>query len=100
MNTQKQPPRMIVALVMIRCERDQIPEAARSIVEFPGVDEVYSVTGEWDLIVKVRVLRWEEIAEVVTERIAKVKGIQRTDTHMAFRVLSKDDLSATYEGFE
>ena len=100
MNTPKQVPRMIVALVMIRCERDQIPEAARSIVEFPGVEEVYSVTGEWDLIVKVKVLRWEEIAQVVTEHIAKVKGIQRTDTHMAFRVLSKDDISATYEGFE
>ncbi len=41
---------MISALVMIRCERDQIPEAARTIVEFEGVDEVYSVTGEWDLV--------------------------------------------------
>lgn len=92
--------RSIVALVMIRCERDQIPEAARAIVEFPGVEEVYSVTGQWDLIVKIKVLRWEEIAEVVTEHIAKVRGIQRTDTHMAFRVLSKDDLSATYAGFE
>ena len=91
---------MIVALVMIRCERDQIPEAAKSIVEFPGVDEVYSVTGDWDLIAKVKVLQWEQVAEVVTEQIAKVKGIQRTDTHMAFRVLSKDDMSATYEGFE
>lgn len=100
MSTQKQAPQMIVALVMIRCERDQIPEAARSIVEFPGVEEVYSVTGEWDLIVKVKVLRWEEIATVVTEHIAKVKGIQRTDTHMAFRVLSKDDMKAGYEGFE
>ena len=36
----------------------------------------------------------------VAKHIAKVKGIQRTDTHMAFRVLSKGDLSATYEGFE
>ena len=100
MKKPQQEPRMIVALVMIRCERDQIPEAAKSIVEFPGVEEVYSVTGEWDLIVKVKVLRWDEIAQVVTEHIAKVKGIQRTDTHMAFRVLSKDDISATYEGFE
>jgi len=48
----------------------------------------------------VKVLHWEEIARVVTEHIAKVKGIQRTDTHLAFRVLSKDDMSATYEGFQ
>ena len=50
---------MIVALVMIRCERDKIPEAALTIAGFDGVSEVYSVTGEWDLVVVVRVDRWE-----------------------------------------
>ncbi|HZD03291.1 MAG TPA: Lrp/AsnC ligand binding domain-containing protein [Longimicrobiales bacterium] len=91
---------MIVALVMIRCERDHIPEAARTIVEFEGVSEVYSVTGDWDLVAMVRVPRWEQIADVVTEKIARVAGLERTETHMAFRVLSKEDLDAAYEGFE
>lgn len=91
---------MISALVMIRCERDQIPEAARTIVEFEGVDEVYSVTGEWDLVARIKVPRWELVADVVTEKIAKVQGLERTETLMAFRVLSKEDMKATYEGFE
>lgn len=91
---------MIVALVMIRCERDHIPDAAESIVEFEGVSEVYSVTGEWDLVAMVRVPRWEQVADVVTEKIARVRGLERTETHMAFRVLSKEDLQAGYEGFE
>lgn len=91
---------MIVALVMIRCERDAISDAARTIAGFDGVAEVYSVTGEWDLIARLRVDRWERIAEVVTERIARVDGLERTETHMAFRVLSKEDLDAGYEGFE
>ena len=91
---------MISALVMIRCQRDQIPEAAETLVEFEGVDEVYSVTGEWDLVVRIKVPRWEQVAEVVTEKIAKVEGLERTETLMAFRVLSKEDLKATYEGFE
>lgn len=91
---------MIVALVMIRCERDHIPDAAQSIVEFQGVSEVYSVTGEWDLVAVVRVPRWEQVADLVTEKIARVRGLERTETHMAFRVLSKEDLEAGYEGFE
>lgn len=91
---------MISALVMIRCERDQIPEAAQALVEIDGVDEVYSVTGEWDLVVRIKVPRFEQVAEVVTAKIARVGGLQRTETLMAFRVLSKDDMSATYEGFE
>lgn len=91
---------MIVALVMIRCQRDRIPDAARTIAGFDGVKEVYSVTGEWDLVAMVRVPEWEQIAEVVTERIARVEGLERTETHMAFRVLSREDLDAGYEGFE
>lgn len=91
---------MIVALVMVRCERNRIPEAALTIAGFDGVSEVYSVTGEWDLVAMVRVDRWEKIAEVVTERIARVEGLERTETHLAFRVLSKEDLEAGYQGFE
>jgi DNA-binding Lrp family transcriptional regulator len=91
---------MIVALVMIRCARDHIPDAARSIVEFDGVSEVYSVTGEWDLVALVRVPEWDRVAHLVTEKIARVEGLERTETHMAFRVLSKEDLEAGYEGFE
>jgi DNA-binding Lrp family transcriptional regulator len=91
---------MIVALVMIRCARDHIPDAAQAIVEIEGVSEVFSVTGEWDLVAVVRVPRWEQISDVVTERIARVEGLERTETHMAFRVLSKGDMQAAYEGFE
>lgn len=91
---------MIVALVMIRCEREHISDAARTIAGFEGVSEVYSVTGEWDLVAMVRVPEWEKVAEVVTGKIAHVEGLERTETHMAFRVLSKEDLDAAYEGFE
>lgn len=91
---------MIVALVMIRCDRDAIPQAARTIAGFDGVSEVYSVTGSWDLVAVVKVTAWERIADVVTEKIAHVAGLQRTETLMAFRVLSKEDLDAGYEGFE
>jgi hypothetical protein len=49
---------------------------------------------------RIKVPRWELVADVVTERIAKVRGLERTETLMAFRVLSKEDMKATYEGFE
>lgn len=91
---------MIVALVMIRCDRAAIPAAARTIAGFDGVSEVYSVTGPWDLVAMVRVPEWERVAEVVTEKIAPVAGLERTETLMALRVLSKEDLDAGYEGFE
>ena len=91
---------MVAAVVLIRARRDAIPTAARQVAGIDGVAEVYSVSGEWDLIAVVRVPEWEQIAEVVTERIAQIDGLERTETLVAFRVYSKKDMDAAYEMFD
>jgi DNA-binding Lrp family transcriptional regulator len=72
----------------------------RSVAEIEGVAEVYSVAGDWDLVAIVRVPDWEQIASVVTERLAKVPNIQRTNTLVSFRVYSKQDLETAFDMFE
>ena len=91
---------MVAAVVLIRARRDVIPKAAKQVAGIEGVAEVYSVSGEWDLIAVVRVPEWEQIAEVVTERIARIDGLDRTETLVAFRVYSNRDLDAAYEMFD
>jgi DNA-binding Lrp family transcriptional regulator len=91
---------MGAAVVLIRAKREAIPTAARQVAEIEGVAEVYSVSGEWDLIAIVRVPEWEQIAEVVTEHVARVDGLERTETLVAFRVYSREDLDAAYEMFD
>lgn len=91
---------MVAAVVLIRAERDHIPDAAKAVAGIEGVAEVYSVSGEWDLIAVVRVPQWEQIAEVVTEHLARVPGIARTTTLVAFRVYSKQDESTAFDMFE
>ena len=91
---------MVAAVVLIRAKREAIPTAARQVAEIEGVAEVYSVSGEWDLIAIVRVPEWEQIAQVVTEHIAQVEGLDRTETLVAFRVYSRRDLDAAYEMFD
>jgi DNA-binding Lrp family transcriptional regulator len=49
------------------------------------VIEVYSIAGEYDLIAKVRVEEYERLAEIVTQKIQKIPGIERTKTLMAFK---------------
>ena len=46
---------VITAIVLVNCEVNRIPEAAEEIADIPGVSEVYSVTGDADLIAMVRV---------------------------------------------
>ena len=91
---------MVAAVVLIRAQRDAIPNAAREVAAIDGVAEVYSVSGEWDLIAIVRVPEWEQIAQVVTEHVAQVEGLERTETLVAFRVYSDRDLDAAYEMFD
>ena len=43
---------MITAIVFISAAVDRIPEVAEQIAQLPGVSEVYSVTGEIDLIAR------------------------------------------------
>ena len=62
-----------------------------------GVTEVYSVSGEWDLVAIVRVAQYDQIARVVTEIFPQVPGIQRTQTLTAFRAYSKKDLQQAWD---
>ncbi|HYZ89381.1 MAG TPA: Lrp/AsnC ligand binding domain-containing protein [Myxococcales bacterium] len=87
-------------MVLIRAQREHIASAARSVAEIDGVAEVYSVSGDWDLVAIVRVPEWERIAEVVTEKLAKVAGLERTMTLVAFRVFSRKDLAGAFDVFE
>lgn len=91
---------VVAAVVLIRAERDHIPAAAREVAGIPGVAEVYSVSGEWDLVAIIRVPQWEQIASVVTEGLAQVKGLTSTHTLVAFRVYSSEDLAGAFDMFE
>lgn len=92
---------MLTAIVLVQAQVDQIPEVAAAIAELDGVSEVYSVTGDVDLIVMVRVREHEELADVIADRLGKVPGIHGTQTHIAFRAYSRHDLEAAFSlGFE
>lgn len=87
---------MISAIVMIKADIDRIPEVAEAVVEIAGVTEVYSTTGDVDLIAIVRVARHEDLADVIADRINKISGMRESQTHIAFRTYSSGDLGAGF----
>ncbi|GAA0953884.1 Lrp/AsnC ligand binding domain-containing protein [Actinocorallia libanotica] len=87
---------MITAIVLIQTEVDQVNEVAEQVVKLEGISEVYSITGDHDLLAMVRVRHHEELAEVIPGRISKVPGVVHTDTHIAFRTYSRHDLDAMF----
>jgi DNA-binding Lrp family transcriptional regulator len=87
---------VITAIVFVQADVARIPEVAEQIAALEGVSEVYSVTGEIDLIAMVRVRHHEQIADVVADRLNKVPGVLGTETHIAFRTFSTHDLEAAF----
>jgi DNA-binding Lrp family transcriptional regulator len=87
---------VITAIVFVKADVARIPEVAEEIAALDGVSEVYSVTGQVDLIVMVRVRRHEDVAGVVADRLNKVAGVSSTETHIAFRAYSRHDLESAF----
>lgn len=88
---------MLTAFVMIQAEPEKIATIAQTIANMPNVAEVYSVTGEFDILVILRLSEYEQLAESVPDGLSKVDGIIRTSTVLAFRRFSSEDLAAAWD---
>jgi DNA-binding Lrp family transcriptional regulator len=87
---------MITAIVFVNADVARIPEVAEGIAAIEGVSEVYSVTGQIDLIALVRVRSHDDVATVVADQLNKVPGVLSTETHIAFRAYSRHDLESAF----
>jgi len=88
---------MITALVLMNVRRDAVNATAQALLAIPGVAEVYSVTGEYDLVAVLRLARYEDLADVVTTRMVAIESIERTQTMMAFKAYSREDLEQAWD---
>jgi DNA-binding Lrp family transcriptional regulator len=87
---------MVNAVILLMVEKSKVNEVALKLVELPGISEVYSVAGHYDLVAIVRVRENEQIAEAVTNHMLQIEGIQRSETLIAFRAFSRHDLEAMF----
>jgi DNA-binding Lrp family transcriptional regulator len=55
-------------------------EVAQKIAELEGVCEVHLISGEWDIIIKVRSSSLEQIGELVIDRLREIKGVGKSMT--------------------
>ncbi|HEX6899062.1 MAG TPA: Lrp/AsnC ligand binding domain-containing protein [Thermoanaerobaculia bacterium] len=87
---------MVNAVVLLVVEKSKVNEVAEKLVDLPGITEVYSVAGQYDLVAIARVRDPEGIAEAVTRQMLKIDGITRSETLIAFRAFSRYDLERIF----
>jgi len=73
------------AFVLVKCELGRIEEVANLVMEIDGVSEVHSITGPFDLLVKMYAPTYEDFGDLIPDLLQKVKGIRETETLLAFR---------------
>ncbi|HET8673929.1 MAG TPA: Lrp/AsnC ligand binding domain-containing protein [Thermoleophilaceae bacterium] len=87
---------MTHGIVLISAERDALNVLGGRLAELEGVSEAWSVTGEWDFVAVIRVDEQEQLADVITNKLARLPGIVKTYTMVAFEVFSQHDLEAMF----
>ncbi|HNP74058.1 MAG TPA: Lrp/AsnC ligand binding domain-containing protein [Kouleothrix sp.] len=88
---------MFTAFVMVKATPQKIAAIAQEIANMPSVAEVYSVTGDFDILVVLRLAEYEQLAEAVPDGLSKIEGITGTSTVLAFRRFSAKDLDAAWD---
>ncbi len=83
----------ILASVSYRAKADDSPISQRTvaeeIVKFPEVQEVHIITGDWDLLVKLRAENVDAIGKFVVDKLRLIKGLEKTLTCMVFETVKE-----------
>ena len=87
---------MVTSIILINTERTKINEVAEQLAEMEGISEVYSVSGNYDLIALVRVKSNDELANLVTKKLLSIDSILKSETMLAFKAFSRHDLEAMF----
>lgn len=87
---------MVSAVILLSVEKTKVNEVAEKLVDLPGITEVYSVAGQYDLVAIARVRDNDAVADAVTRQMLKIEGILRSETLIAFRVFSRYDLERIF----
>ena len=87
---------MVTSIILIHAERTRINEVAERLAEMDGISEVYSVSGNYDLVAIARVPANDDLADLVTRKMLAISGILKSETMLAFKAFSRHDLEAMF----
>ena len=87
---------MVTSIILLTTDRLKVNEVAEKLTQVDGISEVYSVSGNYDLVAIARVAHNDALAEMVTHCFVGIDGIESTDTMLAFKAYSKHDLDSMF----
>jgi len=80
---------MPTAIVLLKIDHRKVTGTAEALLEIPGICEVFSISGRYDLLVIVKCSSLDMIECLITDRLLKAEGILDSETMFAFRSYDK-----------
>ena len=65
-------------------------EVAEKVSGFPEVQEVHIISGDWDLLIKVKTEDVETVGHFIIDKLRTVEGVEKTLTCMVFDTLKEE----------
>jgi len=87
---------MVTSIILIHVERTKINDVAEQLAEMEGISEVYSVSGNYDLVAIARVPSNDDLANLVTKKLLSIESILKSETMLAFKAFSRHDLESMF----
>jgi DNA-binding Lrp family transcriptional regulator len=82
---------MKTIFVSVKCDLGQAYKVAEKAVEtVPEISEVFSVSGQYDLLMKCYLADNADIGHFVTQHIQRLAGVKDTFTTVAYKAFSED----------
>lgn len=78
--------RIVTAIVGIETDVNKVETVAAQIVKYQNVEDIFVVTGDYDIILKVRFPDYEEFQNFLVHDLGKIDGIKRTRTMMVLTI--------------
>ena len=76
---------MRAVFVQLQCQPGKTYEVADALFEREIVSELYSTSGEYDLLMKIYIDTEDDIGKFINDHVAIIPGIVRTLTTLTFR---------------
>ncbi len=88
---------MVTGIILANVERNKLSKVIEEIINIDGVSEVYTVAGEYDIAVIVRLKNNAELSEIIAGKMAHdIAGIIHTKTLVSLSSMAKIDLEKTF----
>jgi Lrp/AsnC family transcriptional regulator, regulator for asnA, asnC and gidA len=80
----------VKALTGINMDSKHRPNVLDQLFRIPEVKEVAEVTGRFDIIVTMTARSLDEMHQLISERVGRIEGIQKTETFIEMRKITRD----------